>query len=114
MAELNSIYISGPMTGIYDNNREEFNKAEKFLRSHGFITSNPIEISDSFPDATYEELLSIAIGAMLKCKSVAMITGWRQSKGACIEYIVAKHCGLKIIDAYSLHEIKLSVTITEH
>ena len=39
-----TIYISGPMTGLPDLNRDAFETAENFLRLWGFEPINPLKI----------------------------------------------------------------------
>lgn len=86
------IYISGPMTGMPDMNMPAFNAAEDRLVEAGFDVESPssIKLRDG---ASYEDYLRAALQMMLMCDGLAMLPGWRKSKGARIEYQVAKALG---------------------
>ena len=93
------IYISGPMTGIKDNNRELFEKARIKLDKEGFDTVNPLDMDMPENEGlTYQQRLRFDIRALTYCDSIYMLPGWKQSKGAMLEYNVAVSLGLKVID----------------
>jgi len=97
------IYIAGPMTGIEDLNRAEFEKAEGFIWQSSAGTSlsvNPhvlAEIECWDEKTPLCQIASILLGDLVGCDAIYMLRGWRDSKGATAEHAVAKWIGLEII-----------------
>jgi hypothetical protein len=93
----NKAYISGKITGLpievaYHN----FNSAEITLMNEGFDVINPMTINHNH-DLTWESYMKADLIAMLECTHIYMLKDWHLSKGANIEYNLAKDLGLKII-----------------
>ena len=82
------IYISGGITGI-KNYRENFETAENYLLNQGFEVVNPVKISG--PLSMRDNLKEL-----LCCTHIYMLDKWWMSKGAIVELIVAKVCGLVV------------------
>jgi hypothetical protein len=89
------IYIAGPMTGISDFNFREFERAAKELRTNGYTVVSPHEIGDSIK--SWAENMAVDIMYLMECDSIYLLNGWRKSKGACIEFEIAKLKGMKIM-----------------
>ena len=89
------VYISGKITGNY-NYVCDFMNAE-------------LKIKEAFPDATivnpinttgcnsWVEYMRKDLSQLLNCNTIYMIKGWRRSKGAKLEYKIARALGMKII-----------------
>lgn len=90
-------YISGPMTGLPDFNRQAFLDAEKKLTKNGFVCFNPARVFLD-DDATWEDYMREDIKALLECQSVFMLPGWEGSRGALLEHAIAESLGLIIFD----------------
>lgn len=118
------IYISGPMTGILDGNREAFAKEAELWRSRGHFVVNPHDITavfgtvdeitiafghvyGMFPLDTTEEkkamtrlansVMEADIAALRSCDTIVMLRGWQSSRGAKKELEVALRHGLKVM-----------------
>jgi len=103
-----TIYLSGPMTGIKDFNREAFKKEAKRLRADGNLVFNPAEHYG--PDSwTWADWLVFDLEILIKgtltesCtrrafEAIVMLPGWKNSKGAKIEHSVATQMGIQIIE----------------
>lgn len=99
------IYISGPMTGLPELNRFAFRDAEDSLHDEGYKNIiNPHDIGDDllipiwFPAKTKWFIYMIFdIKALIFCRSIYMLTGWENSRGAKIELKIAKFLRMKII-----------------
>jgi len=91
------IYISGPITGHpISRAMEWFNTAEYFLKEQGYEVFNPLSIaSDS--ELTWIEYMVYDIGKLFECDGIYMLKGWGHSRGARIEYAIAKEMGLNIM-----------------
>ncbi|WP_269939045.1 DUF4406 domain-containing protein [Arthrobacter sp. HY1533] len=84
------IYISGPITNAdpkaQDANLHEFNAAADKLRAAGLEVFNPAEQP---PGLTYAQYMRTDILALLECKAMVQLPGWRESRGATIEHNIA-------------------------
>ena len=94
------IYISGKITGLEKQEyTKNFNDAEKYLHSLGYHNIiNPVTINENMPtNTTWNEYMLNDIKYLLDCNAIYMLKGWNQSKGANIEYQIAKILGKQII-----------------
>ena len=96
------IYIAGPMTGIEDLNRAEFEKAEGVLHGRKCFETvwNPSQIAVYYGWNEKTNLCTIAstlLQVLTRCTHIYMLRGWQDSKGATAEHAVAKWIGLEII-----------------
>jgi len=89
------IYISGKITGI-DNYESLFLTAEANLRSQGYDVVNPVTLNHDH-DKSWEMYMRHDIRAMMDCHTIYMLIGYTGSKGAMIEYCLAKDIGMKVV-----------------
>lgn len=99
---MNKIYISGPMTGKPEYNYPAFNQMAALLRSNGYTVFNPAEIRKPlFQFGSENELwiwyMKKAISMLMKADTVVLLPGWEKSNGVCIELVLAKELGYKIV-----------------
>lgn len=90
-----TLYVSGPMTGLPDFNRAAFHKAADDLRARGYDVVNPAEV-DLGPKATWEDYMRVHLATITSgdVHGLAMLPGWRKSKGARLEGEAAQAFGL--------------------
>jgi len=88
------IYQSGPMTGIYGQNKKAFRTAERALWDAGFVPVSPVRVVRKF--TTWREAMKLDIKAMVDCDAVATLRGWEDSRGARIEVNLALELGLTV------------------
>lgn len=91
------IYISGPISGMPDLNREAFANAATYLRARGNDVVSPHEII-SHERAEREawewaDYMREDIKALMTCDAIYMLDGWERSKGARIEHMLARQLG---------------------
>lgn len=98
------IYISGPMTGIKDWNRQTFMEAAVYLRNNGAArvfnpAFNPIAEAD-----THSNYMTIDLHELTENMDgkpyydvLAQLPGWEKSMGARVELVVAKACGIEVM-----------------
>jgi hypothetical protein len=98
---MNLAYISGPVTGYKNENREAFFSAEKKLAAEKYRVINPARIGDKViskkPLAKWPDFMREDLKYLLKCNSVYMLIGWKKSRGARIEHFLSKILEMKII-----------------
>ena len=93
---MQKIYISGKITCMVDEARILFDKAEIKLKEMGFHPINPMNLPDNH-DKKWTSYLKVCIKAMCDCDSIYMLENWRMSKGAGLEYFLAKKLNMDII-----------------
>ena len=90
------IYLSGPMTGFKDKNKALFLSNAQKLRDAGYYVLNPWELDCNKPAVTWAESLRRDIKALMQCRTVATLPGWKKSKGASLEVYIAKTLGWQV------------------
>ena len=92
---MKTIYISGPMTGIENLNRDMFYEAESLLRECGENPINP----HNFPEQkSYEDYLLLDLEMIaMAADAIALLPGWEKSPGAKKELATAISLGLEIL-----------------
>ena len=86
---ITKLYVSGPMTGYPECNYPAFDEVSEYLRGRGFEVENPAEAG---PEGRkhYVDFLREDIRILLDCDGLAMLPGWKDSKGASLEVAVAE------------------------
>ena len=104
---MKSIYISGPYTapdrkGEDKNIRAAASAASTYLRAgwaafcpHTMTALIDREFNVS-KNITYDDWLTLDLYWLAKCDAIHMLPGWWGSKGARIEYLMAKALGIEI------------------
>ena len=82
------LYVIGPVTGMPDDNREAFVGAVRDLWNAGYKADFPHLHVPS--DAEWHDAMKISVAHMMQADGVAMLDGWRDSKGARLEYRIAR------------------------
>lgn len=89
------IYISGPVTGMPDLNREAFAKAEVKWTDRLMEVCNPHKIVP--PGSDLSTAMDICIDEIARCDLIYMLDGWQSSIGARIEKKIAEILNLGVI-----------------
>ena len=116
------IYISGPMSGLPENNYPAFHAAARKLRAEGHAVVNPAEIHphgllrrlrggqihrvlrilrlvrEEPRSPTWCEYMRADVRAMLDCEAIATLPGWDQSRGARCEVYLADRLGMRRVE----------------
>ena len=92
------IYISGKISGLERGQTiAKFQNAKKRLNLKGYYhISNPMEFCKYKDDKMWENYMIECFAELIKCDAIYMLNDWRHSRGARIEYAIAKEMGLKI------------------
>ncbi len=93
-----TVYLSGPMTGLADYNRAAFNMRAEAFKALGYTVLNPAEISvTQGTDKAYTFYLKRALRMMLEADVVYVFGNWKNSKGVFVELYVARMLGMTVI-----------------
>jgi hypothetical protein len=89
-----TLYLSGPMSGLPENNYPAFHAAAAQLRAAGYTVINPAELGLP-PGLDWIDYMRAAITAMMlgKAEALAMLPGWRISEGAVAEWELGRRLG---------------------
>lgn len=93
------VYISGRVSGRPENEvRREFRAAEEKIRRFGLEAVNPID--NGLPaSADWEEHMGRDIAMLLRCDAIYMLPGWRDSRGAVLEFGIARYLKKRVFRA---------------
>jgi hypothetical protein len=78
------LYISGPMTGMHENNYPAFALAAKQLRDVGYIVVSPHEVQPRHTaEPTWLDYMHADLEAFgrYRCNAIATLDGWHDSRG---------------------------------
>jgi hypothetical protein len=94
-----TIYLSSKMTGLKDFGYKNFEDKEIELRNRGFKNIiNPNIISRKFGNRKdHAFYMKKAIDLLLKADTLYLFGNWKKSKGARLEYRIAKALKMNII-----------------
>lgn len=90
------VYISGPISGMPDSNKDAFASASNFLTNRGFEVVNPIEVCKDGGNQNWNWYMRKGFEAMLDCDAIVLLDGWTRSRGSMAELNVATTCGMKV------------------
>jgi len=92
------IYLSGPMTGLPEFNFPAFHAAEMELRGQGLDVVNPAEHEEE-EGRDWAYYLRRDIRLLMDCNAIHMLTGWKKSRGASLEYHIAMQLAFTVTGA---------------
>lgn len=88
------LYVSGRITGD-PNWRSRFDAAAASLRAAGYEVISPSDRAPETDDAPWEYHMRRDIKALMDCDGVAFLMGWNDSRGACLEHMLASEVGIE-------------------
>ena len=90
-----TVYVSGPMSGLAENNYPAFHRAAAELRARGYRVVNPAELAITDPES-WASCMRSCVRALTDCDCIVMLEGWQASRGAKIELDLARHLDMQI------------------
>jgi len=93
------------MTGLPEHNFPAFHAAAERLRKAGWEVVNPAENFGGRTDLPRERYLREDVAQLVRCDAIALLPGWETSRGAKLEYLLARELGLKVIDVATLQPL---------
>lgn len=110
------LYLSGPMSGYENLNRNAFENVKSKLTSCNHKVTTPFDIMDVDPsdEYFYEECLRQDI--LFICSAyldfLMVLPGWENSKGCLLEVHTARTIGLDVVDTdFRMLEPKLRTIV---
>lgn len=103
------VFISGPITGRENLNREAFRKAEDEIMARGAVCAyNPTRLADIDEGQPHEHYMAMTLHDLTRYvegepnlmiyDALVLLEGWQQSQGARIEKAVAEACGIEVYE----------------
>jgi hypothetical protein len=103
---IETIYLSGPMTGLPESNYPLFNVTAMRLRNIGYSVLNPAEQFGGDPTLPRQHYIRQDVVAVAtKADAVAVLPNWETSRGARLEVEIARQVCIPVIDAETLEPI---------
>lgn len=100
------------MTGYPDCNFAAFHAAAERLARAGWKVFNPAENFGGRKDLPREAYLRLDLAMLAQCEAIALLPGWEESRGAKLEYAVARELGCEVINAVTLGRLDSAPTPT--
>lgn len=98
------VYLAGKVTGEdYNNVVTKFEAYEQKIKEKGHEVISPVKIVP--PTAKWEDAIIMCLKALAKADAVYFLPDWTQSRGARIEYAIAKAKNKKIYFPEQLEEL---------
>ena len=89
-------YIAGPITSIPGNIAEmKFTQARLILKLYGYDVIDPYLLNKGIK-RTWLGYMIVDFLFLIKCDTIYMLRGWKQSKGAKIERFIAQILRMQI------------------
>lgn len=85
------VYISGPITGMDDLNRKEFEKYKDIVNKSGHRAINPHDLTKHLDTSkwSWEDFMTVDLPFLLLSSTIICLDGWQSSKGARLEIATA-------------------------
>lgn len=91
------VYISGPISGKEDGNQAAFYEAAYRIIKEGAFPVNPHDVGYFLPPgSSWLDYMRVDIKALVDCDEIYMLRGWWRSRGARLEWVIARGLGMKV------------------
>lgn len=101
--KIKTVYLSGPMTGIENGNKEAFDKMESFLVDQGLRVFNPAT-AGVVEGWNRQDYLRRDTEFIAKCDAIILLNQWYMSRGVAAELMIGLGLGLKFFKCVSTGE----------
>ena len=97
------IYLAGKMSGLPDLGYPAFNAEAARLRALGYHVENPAENPEP-SCGRWLAYMRAAVTQLVTCDAIALLDGWQDSRGACVERTLADGLGMDVYRAKQITE----------
>lgn len=99
---MEKVYISGKVTGLPMAEVEaKFAEAAGIVRHHGAVAVVPIHYCKV--EWSWHRCMKTCLSLLLECDKIMLLSDWKKSRGAKVEYLVALVAGIPILK-YRSHD----------
>lgn len=92
------VYISGKITGLpLETAKDNFQQVEDDLVKYGHDVVNPMKATPYDESMSWKDYMVKDIKLLLDCDAICLLDNWTSSKGARIEFAIAKELGLEVL-----------------
>lgn len=102
------MFITGPMTGLPDYNRDSFDKAAKTIEALGHIPLNPYRQDFVDTKRTWGECMLASLLLLLEADAILALEGAENSTGSGIERVFAARMDLPAVTYRTLANMPAS------
>ena len=88
------VYLAGAISGT-DDYHDRFAKYAQQLRWQGHSVYNPAAANQE--GRSQRQIMSHLLPILCEQEVIAMIPNWEQSRGSCIEILLARYIGLAVM-----------------
>ena len=94
------MYIAGKITGMDKAQAMSlFGQASAILKENDYIPIDPFDVCEDTPGKHWSEYMGECHRELLRCNAIVMLPNWHDSRGARIEYAVAREMGIQVVFA---------------
>jgi hypothetical protein len=94
------LYLGGPMRHYPEHNFPLFNAAAEWLAAGGHEVFNPADLAHH---GSLKEYMVYDLPEVAAAEGVALLPGWEESQGACLEVVVAYTLGVQLYSVDLVH-----------
>ena len=95
-----TIFISGPITGMSNNNHKAFEFAERIVKERGHIAYNPLKFEEHYtrPNDSWEGFMKRDIPYLMKADIMVTLPGHELSKGCKVERMLCETLKIPVME----------------
>jgi len=96
------VYICGKITNLPGYMaRYYFSNVEKMLKDQGHEPLNPMNLPHNH-SKSWEDYMKECIAALVQCDGIYLMGNWHDSRGARLEFNIAKQLGLEVLSSENI------------
>ncbi len=94
------VYIAGKITGMDKaESKAMFDVAKDILNDNDYNAISPFDVCEENPEKHWSDYMGECHSELLRCNAIVMLPNWYDSRGARIEYAVAREMGMQVVFA---------------
>lgn len=94
-----TVYIAGPITGKDDHNKPAFREAARLWGKKGWNAIDPLALDADDHSQSWDFYMRRDIKLLVDADVIALLPGWRESRGATTEATIAGMLDIPSFDA---------------
>lgn len=91
------VYIAGKVSGLpFGDVFTKFGMAEFWLKNQGYEVVNPLRLCST--SWSWSKCMRVCLAELVTCDAICMLPDWTDSRGAHLEWAVATHLGMRVMN----------------